>query len=120
MKGVVIVVLAMLAIVGFMVQPNEAITCEDVDHLLAPCLSYLKTGGTPIPDCCNGLTALQAKVSTRSDRQSACNCAKKAAIEYQVREDTAKALPDKCGITISVPISATVDCSTVQLYASYK
>ncbi|KAI3761976.1 hypothetical protein L1987_52399 [Smallanthus sonchifolius] len=120
MKGVVMVVLAMLVIAEFMVQPNEAITCPDVVHLLEPCFNYLRIGGIPPPDCCNGLKTLQAQTPTTSDRQTACNCAKSAAITYKIREDTAKDLPDKCGITISVPVSPTVDCSTVSLYESYK
>lgn len=112
MKRVVITALAMLVIAEFMVQPNEAITCPDVDRFLAPCLPYLTGGGIPSPECCNGLKSLQAKAQTTSDRQTACRCAKEAAITFRVREDTAKDLRNKCGVTISVPVSPTVDCST--------
>ncbi|CAH1420801.1 unnamed protein product [Lactuca virosa] len=120
MKGVVIVMLAMLAMVQFLVQPSEALSCTDVDLLLGPCLNYLKFGGTPPQDCCKGLERLEATVTTQVDRQAACNCCKIAARTFQIREDTASKLPDICGVKISIHIDPNVDCSTVSLYQSYK
>ncbi|XP_071731075.1 non-specific lipid-transfer protein AP10-like [Rutidosis leptorrhynchoides] len=116
MKGVVIVVVTTLAMVGFMVHPSESITCLDVDGFLAPCLPCLRQGGEPPKECCNGLKGLEAACRTKSDRQIACNCCKTAAITFQIREQFAEVLPDKCGVHISIPISPTVDCSSVSFY----
>ncbi|XP_071727977.1 non-specific lipid-transfer protein AP10-like [Rutidosis leptorrhynchoides] len=97
--------------VGFMVHPSESITCLDVEGFLAPCLPCLRQGGEPPQECCNGLKGLEASCRTKSDRQIACNCCKTAAITFQIREQFAEVLPDKCGVHISIPISPTVDCS---------
>lgn len=113
MKGVVIVVLTTLVMVGFMVHPSEAITCLDVDRLLSPCSDYLRFGGISPPKvCCDGLKGLEDACRSKADRQTACNCCKTAAITLQIRQQFAERLPNACGITVSVPISPTVNCST--------
>ncbi|XP_076897366.1 non-specific lipid-transfer protein AP10-like [Bidens hawaiensis] len=115
MKGLVIVVLAMLVIAEFMVQPNEAITCTAVNKLLGSCLNFLKEGGTPPLSCCDDLQRIQNATPTKADRQTACCCAKETAIAYAFNETFARDIAAKCRITLSVPISPTVDCSTVSL-----
>lgn len=111
MKGIVIVVLAMLVVPGFIVHPSEAISCPDVDNFLEPCLNFLKYGGTVPGACCHGLQGLKDECQSKADRQTACNCAKGAAIALGIRQDLAESLPSRCGILITVPISPTVDCS---------
>ncbi|PWA77804.1 bifunctional inhibitor/lipid-transfer protein/seed storage 2S albumin superfamily protein [Artemisia annua] len=121
MKGIVIFVLAILVVPGFIVHPSEAITCLDVDRLLGPCVNFLRDGGMVPEACCRGLQGLKDECHSKADRQTACDCSKRAAIALGIKQDYAESLPDKCGILISVPISPTVDCSRVSLmYESYK
>nr|GEY62217.1 non-specific lipid-transfer protein 1-like [Tanacetum cinerariifolium] len=83
---------------------------------------YLKNGGTVPKACCDGLEGLKDECKEKSDRQTACNCAKGAAIALGIRQDLAESLPNRCGVLVTVPISPTVDCSTVNslMYESYK
>ncbi|KAI3500768.1 hypothetical protein L1887_36593 [Cichorium endivia] len=119
MKAVVIAMLSMLAMVVFMVHQSEAISCTEVDTLLGPCLTYLRLGGTPTNECCDGLKKLEAASPSKFDRQAVCECCKSAARTFQIRQDFASQLPTKCGVTISIRIDPNVDCSTVSLYQSY-
>ncbi|KVH92683.1 Bifunctional inhibitor/plant lipid transfer protein/seed storage helical domain-containing protein [Cynara cardunculus var. scolymus] len=112
MNGVAIAALVVLTMTQFMVQPSAAITCVDVNVMLEPCLVYLQTGGDPPINCCNGLRRLQVETPTRLDRQTACSCAKTAAIRLQIKQDFASDLPRRCGVVINVPINPNVDCST--------
>ncbi|KAL4581749.1 hypothetical protein LXL04_006277 [Taraxacum kok-saghyz] len=120
MKVALLSMLAMLAMVQFMVHPSEALTCTDVDILLGPCLTFLRFGGVLPGDCCTGLKKLEAAATTKIDRQTACNCCKSAARTFQIRPDYASQLPTKCGVSVGIQIDPNVDCSTVSLYQSYK
>ncbi|KAK3009942.1 hypothetical protein RJ639_012114 [Escallonia herrerae] len=58
MKAAVISVIVVLAMVQLMVKPGQAINCGQVDASLAPCLTYLRQGGTPPAQCCNGVRTI--------------------------------------------------------------
>ncbi|GKD39514.1 non-specific lipid-transfer protein AP10-like protein [Tanacetum coccineum] len=112
----------MLVVPGLIVHPSEAISCLEVNHLLEPCLDFLRSGGTVPKACCDGLQGLKDECQSKADRQTACSCAKGAAIALGIRQDLAESLPNRCGVLVTVPISPTVDCSTVNslMYESYK
>ncbi|CAA3022260.1 non-specific lipid-transfer A-like [Olea europaea subsp. europaea] len=53
-------------------------------------------------------------LQTTQDRQTACGCLKTAASHYtNLKPDAASQLPTKCGVSIGVPISPTVDCREI-------
>ncbi|XVF22782.1 hypothetical protein REPUB_Repub12eG0200800 [Reevesia pubescens] len=113
MKGAVISVLVVLAMVHFMVKPGEAaINCADVTSSLKDCLPYLVSGaGNPTAACCSGLDRLQKMARTTPDKQAACTCAKDAAAHLPtLKEDAAASLPAKCNIQFSYPISKNTNC----------
>ncbi|THG05095.1 non-specific lipid-transfer protein 1-like [Camellia sinensis] len=112
MKGVAItlVVVVVLATVQLMAKPsNAAINCSQVEGALSPCIQYLTQGGTPSDTCCSGVRNLQSEAQTKEDRQAACSCMKTAAASFQIRDDAAAELPQKCEVQINIPISRNTD-----------
>ncbi|CAA2990868.1 non-specific lipid-transfer A-like [Olea europaea subsp. europaea] len=116
MKGFAVILLVVVAMVQlFMAKPGAAISCGQVESQISPCLTYLSEGGTPSPSCCSGVKTLSQSLQTTQDRQTACGCLKTAASHYtNLKPDAASQLPTKCGVSIGVPISPTVDCSKIQ------
>ncbi|XP_022759483.1 non-specific lipid-transfer protein A-like [Durio zibethinus] len=113
MKGVVISVLVVLAMVQFMVKPGQAtVTCPQVNDALRDCIPYLTSGaGNPTVACCGGVDRLQKMASTTADKQAACNCAKDAAARIPaIKEDAAASLPAKCNVQVNFPISKNTNC----------
>nr|WEA82704.1 nonspecific lipid transfer protein 9 [Solanum melongena]WJJ08753.1 nsLTP9 [Solanum melongena] len=110
----VLVALAMvqLTIAGRLEQ-QHGVTCGQVDANMAPCVSYLTQGGNPSAACCSGVKALSGLAQSTDERRTACNCLKAAANRYSnLKDDAAQALPGKCGVSLNVPISRTINCDT--------
>ncbi|KAJ7960588.1 Non-specific lipid-transfer protein [Quillaja saponaria] len=95
MKGVAMAfVLIVLAIELLLVEPGQAITCQQVDSLLSPCTAYLTGGGSPSHECCSGLKTLKNLSPYTADRRQACECLKAAASSYpNSREDLGSSPP---------------------------
>ncbi|XWS45820.1 hypothetical protein CRYUN_Cryun14cG0012300 [Craigia yunnanensis] len=112
MKGDVISVLVVLAMVQFMVKPGQAaVSCQEVNDSLAACVPYLTSGGNPTPACCSGVGKLQKMAPTTADKQAACNCVKDAASRLPtIKEDAASSLPAKCNVQVDFPISKNTNC----------
>ncbi|KAL8248734.1 hypothetical protein R6Q59_005602 [Mikania micrantha] len=114
MKGpVALAMLAMMVMALAMVHPSEAFNCNDLTSMLAPCMNYLKSGGSPTHECCDGAKKVQGATKSQADRRTACKCAKNAAGQLKVRPDAANSLPGKCGISTSIPIDPSVNCDTI-------
>lgn len=111
MKGATVAMLAMIAMALLMVHQTEAISCGDLANMISPCLGYLQSGGSPTKQCCDGARKVQGATHSQADRRTACNCAKSAAGQFKVRQDTASNLPGKCGISTTIPINPNVDCN---------
>ncbi|KAL4387773.1 hypothetical protein GQ457_09G012760 [Hibiscus cannabinus] len=93
----------------------QAITCGQVTSSLAPCIGYLRTGGTVPPPCCNGIRSLNSAAKTTPDRQTACNCIKTASAAISgINFGLAAGLPGKCGVNIPYKISPRTDCKSVK------
>ncbi|CAN4126111.1 unnamed protein product [Withania somnifera] len=89
-----------------------AISCGTVLSTIKPCISYLQgTGGKPPQPCCAGCQSLASSTSTTPDRQAACTCLKNASQKINVNAQLAQSLPQNCGISLSFPISTSVDCT---------
>ncbi|KAL2477874.1 Non-specific lipid-transfer protein 11 [Forsythia ovata] len=111
MNGVVVSLVAILAIIQLVVQPGQAITCGQVDEFLAPCIPYLTGGGEPSGACCSGVKAVQGMAQTTADKRACCSCVKAAANRYSnLKDDAAQTLPKKCGVSMDIPISRRVNC----------
>ncbi|XP_021281116.1 non-specific lipid-transfer protein 4.3-like [Herrania umbratica] len=99
MKGGVILVLVVVAMVQFMVKPGvqAAVTCQQVVDALEPCVPFLTSGaGNPTVACCDSVGRLKKIAQTPTDKQEACTCAKDAAARLPaVKEDDAASLPAK-------------------------
>ncbi|XP_057497377.1 non-specific lipid-transfer protein 1-like [Actinidia eriantha] len=113
MKGVIIVVVV-LAMVQLMVEPGRAISCDQVDASLAPCVPYLTGGGSPALKCCDGVKDIKGMASSTTDKQAACNCVKAAANRYpSLKDNVVKALPTKCGVQMDIPISQNTNSDNI-------
>ncbi|KAF5187717.1 Non-specific lipid-transfer protein, partial [Thalictrum thalictroides] len=113
MKGVIICVLVVLAMVQVMVKPIEAFTCGDLAMKVMACAPYV-TGfaDQPSPECCNGVKQIKAMMVTKDDTREMCKCLKIAASAYPKIKDAAlAALPDKCGAPLPFTISKNMDCN---------
>ncbi|KAI3713172.1 hypothetical protein L1987_71745 [Smallanthus sonchifolius] len=114
MKGsMTVAMLAMIIMALVMVQPTEAISCGELATMLAPCMDYLRSGGSPSANCCSGVRRVQDATQSQADRKIACNCAKSAAGQLKVQVDAASSLPGKCGVSVTIPIDPNVDCNTI-------
>ncbi|KAK2976648.1 hypothetical protein RJ640_008184 [Escallonia rubra] len=112
MKAAVISLIVVLAMVQLMIKPGQAINCGQVDASLAPCLTYLRQGGAPPRQCCDGVSAITKMATTPADKRAACQCVKDAASrQTSLNDDAAKTLPQKCGVKMDIPISPTTDCN---------
>nr|CAD1817471.1 unnamed protein product [Ananas comosus var. bracteatus] len=90
------------------------VTCPEVYGVLMQCVPYLRSGGTPAPQCCSGIQQLLAAASTTADRRTACQCLKTAAAGLSgLNLAYAVALPGKCGVSFPYKITPNIDCSTI-------
>ncbi|XP_071721326.1 non-specific lipid-transfer protein 8-like [Rutidosis leptorrhynchoides] len=109
-----LVIATISLLVVFVPSSNAAITCGTVIQDVAPCVSYLRSGGgMPPPGCCSGAKALAAAASTTADRQAACQCLKSASQRLNPNPSLAQSLPGKCGINLGFTISSSVDCTKI-------
>jgi hypothetical protein len=100
-----------MAMAMAMVKGQGALDCEDVTSNLEACAAYLTSGGTPTVECCQGVAALSGLASSRSARQSICQCLENAAQELQPLDSAVTALPSFCGVPFPYSFSRTQDCS---------
>ncbi|KAK4344863.1 hypothetical protein RND71_035039 [Anisodus tanguticus] len=107
-----LVIFMLITVQYFMEQPGQAIiTCGEVEHSLAPCMSYLTQDVQPYPTCCNGVRNLKGMARTVTDQRSLCICLMNAAKRYSnLKEDAVQTLPRKCGIKLDFPISTSFNC----------
>ncbi|GMY25688.1 non-specific lipid-transfer protein 1-like [Fagus crenata] len=105
-------VLLLCMIIGAPIA-QAALSCNDVNKNVLPCLPYLKNGGPSVPrDCCAGVTTLNNQAKTKADRQTACNCLKNAAATIKgLNPNLVAGLPKSCGVNIPYKISPSTDCN---------
>ncbi|KAK7255327.1 hypothetical protein RIF29_28734 [Crotalaria pallida] len=109
---VTFVVLICMVVVGAPIA-QATITCTQVAIDVAPCLTYLRTGGNPSGACCSGVKNLVASAKTTADRRAACTCLKNFASGISGYNDAnAQALPGKCGFSLPYKISTSTNCAT--------
>ncbi|KAH6791148.1 hypothetical protein C2S51_006154 [Perilla frutescens var. frutescens] len=113
MKGVAVMVAVVVVVASLAPTPGEAVSCGDVQTSLSPCLAYLVGGGEPTGTCCGGVRNLAGSLQSQQDRQTACSCMKSAASSYNIQPDSAVNLPGKCGVSLGIDVSPTVDCTQV-------
>ncbi|GMI85529.1 lipid transfer protein 4 [Hibiscus trionum] len=91
----------------------DAMSCQEALTALMPCQPYL-TGGAagPVPPCCQAVADINAAATTTLARRELCRCFEKAGPSLGVIPDKAKQLPQKCGISVPVPIDPTINCDT--------
>ncbi|KAK8541747.1 hypothetical protein V6N13_137659 [Hibiscus sabdariffa] len=91
----------------------DAISCQDALTALMPCKPYLTAGApTPTPSCCQAVATINAAATTTLARRELCRCFEKAGPALGVIPDKAKLLPQKCGISVPVPIDPKINCDT--------
>ncbi|KAG9450900.1 hypothetical protein H6P81_010865 [Aristolochia fimbriata] len=107
----VLLVLALALVVG----RSEAVTCGEVNSSLAQCLKYL-TGDVAAPSeaCCAGVGHIRDICKSSDDKRVACSCLKQAAAGiHNIKAAAASELPNKCGLTLPIPISPDTDCTQI-------
>ncbi|XP_050383563.1 non-specific lipid-transfer protein 1-like [Argentina anserina] len=93
----------------------QAITCGQVTSNVAPCFSYVKSGGAVPAACCNGVRKLNSMAKTTADRKATCNCLKNAAGSIKgLNPSLAAGLPGKCGVNVPYKISTSTNCNNVK------
>ncbi|XP_061370758.1 non-specific lipid-transfer protein 1-like [Gastrolobium bilobum] len=125
MASSIMVKVVCLAIVFLALGPTSpkvqaAVTCDQVQNNLTPCITYVLYGGSTVPaQCCNGVKSLYGMAQTTPDRKTVCNCIKNAVSSSgftysNFNLNNAAGLPKKCGVNIPYQISPNTDCSKVQ------
>ncbi|KAI8014648.1 Non-specific lipid-transfer protein Lac s 1 [Camellia lanceoleosa] len=116
-SGMLIKLACVVLVCMVVIAPHAeaAISCGTVATSLAPCVSYLRTGGQVSTPCYNGVKSLYSATKTTVDRRTACTCMKTAAASVTgINLSLASSLPSKCGVNIPYKISPSTDCSKVQ------
>uniref|UniRef100_A0A804UL66 Non-specific lipid-transfer protein n=2 Tax=Zea mays TaxID=4577 RepID=A0A804UL66_MAIZE len=93
---------------------SAAVSCGEVTSSVAPCLGYaMGSAASPSAACCSGVRSLNSRASSTADRQATCNCLKSMTgrLGGGVSMANAANIPSKCGVSVGVPISPTVDCT---------
>ncbi|KAI3677735.1 hypothetical protein L6452_37003 [Arctium lappa] len=112
MKVLCVVVACMVVATPY---TEAAISCGQVAGKLAPCLNYLKVGGSVPKACCSGVKGLNDAAQSTPDRKTACGCLKSAyASNSGINPSYASSLPSKCGVSIPYKISPDTDCTKVR------
>ncbi|KAL6642155.1 hypothetical protein ACP70R_020336 [Stipagrostis hirtigluma subsp. patula] len=111
----IVAVVAVLAALVVAETASAAISCGDVTSALAPCLTYaMGRSSAPSSSCCSGVRSLNSRASSTGDRQAACSCLKSMVGRLNgVNMGSAASIPSKCGVSVGLPISASVDCSKI-------
>ena len=92
-------------------RPVKAITCQEAVIKLLPCESYLRGSGDVTWACCEGARALNKEAASKADRQSVCECFKKVAPTFGVKDDRAAQLVKECSVDVGMPIGSDMDCT---------
>jgi hypothetical protein len=104
-----ILVVALLAAL-LVSEASAVITCEQVGSNLVSCLPYTTGRGKLTPGCCSTVHSLNSAASTSADRQAVCRCIKSLASTISALDLGAiSSLPDKCGVSVPIPISPSTD-----------
>ena len=106
-------VFAVLLALAAAEKSSAAVTCGYVTYTIGPCQPYV-TGRAAAPSagCCSGVRSLNGQASTAADRRAACGCLKNLAGSFKgVNMGNAASIPGKCSVSVSFPISTSVDCS---------
>ncbi|QCE01618.1 hypothetical protein DEO72_LG7g2917 [Vigna unguiculata] len=87
-----------VAVLVVTVVATEALTCEQEQSLVAPCLEFVtKKTIAPSPLCCQGLNKIITSTPTKEEKQAACKCLKEAASHIpNLDKDRANNLPKDC------------------------
>ncbi|XP_062094559.1 non-specific lipid-transfer protein 1-like [Humulus lupulus] len=93
----------------------QAITCGQVATNVAPCVSYLRSGGTVPTACCNGVKSLNSAASDTATRQAVCRCLVSAATNMGSLNPTlVSGLPSACGVSLPFKISTSTNCNNIK------
>ncbi|XP_058757486.1 non-specific lipid-transfer protein A-like [Vicia villosa] len=113
----VILVLCMVMTTTLHASEIDDVSCSEAVSSLLPCLPFLEGSlpATPSADCCTGATNLFNKANTTPIKRSVCQCLKDASTKFAVKPDRAAQFPQLCHINVPFPISASVDCSKIQV-----
>ncbi|XP_057489785.1 non-specific lipid-transfer protein 1-like [Actinidia eriantha] len=115
LASVVVLMVMVMVVTAPPPQAEAAVTCGMVASSVAPCLSYLRSGGQVPSACCDGVKGLYNAASSTADRQTACRCLKQASTTISgINLVLAANLPKDCGVNIPYKISPSTDCTKVQ------
>lgn len=90
----------------------QAITCGQVATYVAPCISYLTTGGTLPAACCSGVRGLNSAAATTADRQATCRCLVSYANSIRgLNPNLVSGLPSACGVSLNFKITSSTNCN---------
>ncbi|KAL7136078.1 hypothetical protein ABFS83_10G004900 [Erythranthe nasuta] len=110
---VIVLVCVAVQVALYAPQTEAAITCNQLQSGLAPCLGFLQ-GRALVPQCCAGVRSMANAARSPLDRRTACQCLQSAAKTFKgINFGNVAALPAKCGVTLPFKISPTTDCSRV-------
>jgi len=105
--------LYMICLVWGIPLANAALSCPQVEHILALCLEYARAPpGLSLPEkCCNDIRGVNDVSQTTSDRQNVCRCLKFLMADLpDIKIPVLASIPSQCGIDLHYEISPTMDC----------
>ncbi|MCD7452712.1 hypothetical protein HAX54_017836, partial [Datura stramonium] len=106
-EGITTSAIAMLTMIQRLAEPGQALTCGQVDASLAPCILILLRRIQEYS--CNSVKALNGMSQNTADRRLH-NCVKAANRHANLKHNASQALPNKCRITLDIPVSRSINC----------
>ncbi|KAK3000005.1 hypothetical protein RJ639_022906, partial [Escallonia herrerae] len=96
-KSAMALFLVLLATARLVVEPVEALGCNDLAPAVVQCAPYaLGNVAQPSAGCCNELQRVKGMASTTADRRQMCSCLKQYAPRFpNVKEAALAALPQR-------------------------
>ncbi|CAK9181701.1 unnamed protein product [Ilex paraguariensis] len=110
--GCSVCILGLVVVLGVIAGPVNAIPCQNALVKLLPCEPFLVGSAESVSvPCCQSVEALNQIATSKPERQSLCECFKKAAPAMGVKVDRAKELPDLCKVQVPVAIDPNINCN---------
>ncbi|KAK1393384.1 AAI domain-containing protein [Heracleum sosnowskyi] len=105
----------MVVLALVMVEQGEAVTCSDLGPSIAQCGPFARGAmSQPSAGCCSAVKAVYARAQTAQDRRTLCSCLKQSASSVPgVQGSSVAAIPQRCGLQVSISTNPNVDCATI-------
>lgn len=109
----IMLIVAIAVFPVLLANATNEVNCLSALQKMIPCQTYLVYGAPiPSPICCQGVKDLAEIANTsKTQRQSLCQCLKSVAQNFPINEEKSRALPNLCHVNLNIAITPNIDCT---------